>query len=82
MMQNKTQLQNILNNRYLNNNYLNIDPSCQIEISYDNWYQNKYHDEIRKLQYGDDLRRQIEENKMRKLNEKRKKKRRRFIRRT
>ena len=73
-MQNQIQLQNKINNRYSYNNYSNIDPSCQIEISYDNWYQNKYHDEIRKLQYGDDLRHQIEENRLRKLYEKRKKK--------
>ena len=73
-MQYNIQLSNQINNRYSNNNYSNIDPSCQIEISYDNWYQNKYHDEIRKLQYGDDLRHQIEENRLRKLYEKRKKK--------
>lgn len=73
-MQYNIQLSNQINNRYSNINYSNIDPSCQIEISYDNWYQNKYHDEIRKLQYGDDLRHQIEENRLRKLYEKRKKK--------
>ena len=73
-MQFNLQFQNDqFNNRYNQNYNYNNDPSCSIEISYDNWYQNKYHDEIRKAQYGNDLRRQIEENEMRKRLEKKRK---------
>ncbi len=59
-----------------NNNYSNLrynNSQANIEISYDNYFTNNYYKEIEKEKYANDLRQQIEENKLRKEMEKRKK---------
>ena len=69
---------NFINNNNNNNfnNYSNLrynNSQANIEISYDNYFTNNYYKEIEKEKYANDLRQQIEENKLRKEMEKRKK---------
>ena len=73
---------NFVNNKNFNNNnnnfnnYSNLrynNSQANIEISYDNYFTNNYYKEIEKEKYANDLRQQIEENKLRKEMEKRKK---------
>ena len=69
---------NFINNNNNNNfnNYSNLrynNSQANIEISYDNYFTNNYYKEIEKEKYANDLRQQIEENKLRKEIEKRKK---------
>ena len=71
---------NFINNNNNNNNnfnnYSNLrynNSQANIEISYDNYFTNNYYKEIEKEKYANDLRQQIEENKLRKEYEKRKK---------
>ena len=67
------------NNNFNNNNFNNYsnlrynNSQANIEISYDNYFTNNYYKEIEKEKYANDLRQQIEENKLRKEMEKRKK---------
>ena len=67
------------NNNFNNNNFNNYsnlrynNSQANIEISYDNYFTNNYYKEIEKEKYANDLRQQIEENKLRKEIEKRKK---------
>ena len=67
------------NNNFNNNNFNNYsnlrynNSQANIEISYDNYFTNNYYKEIEKEKYANDLRQQIEENKIRKEMEKRKK---------
>jgi len=69
----------INNNNYnnnFNNNYSNLrynNSQANIQISYDNYFTNNYYKEIEKEKYANDLRQQIEENRLRKEYEKRKK---------
>lgn len=68
---------NLINKRYenLNENDHNNDFNDKntLEISYDNWYENKEYEEIKKMKYGEELRKQIEENELRKQLERKKK---------
>ena len=67
---------NLINKRYENlndNNNPNFNDKNTLEISYDNWYENKEYEEIKKMKYGEELRKQIEENELRKQLERKKK---------
>ena len=63
------------NNRYLNlfNTYNNNELSKSTQILNDHLFLEKLQDRMKKMQYGNDLRKQIEEDEQRKLLEKKKK---------
>jgi len=69
----------INNNNYnnnFNNNYSNMrynNSQANIQISYDNYFTNNYYKEIEKKKYANDLRQQMEENRLRKEKEKKEK---------